>query len=209
MYEWAIDCLEMNGFKQYEISNWARQAANGTLFVCRHNLQYWKNQSYLGFGAGAHGYIARLPGIESKKPYQDEDRVVRGVRTANVLRIDHYTHRVMEGASQPYPYSPANRVTTPIDVFTEMQETMMVGLRLTRAGVSSRDFFARFGRPVIEVFDKEIKLLIQRGLLEWAGEEGDILRLTRRGRLLGNQVFMHFVGERKARRHQSTTTNVP
>jgi len=208
MYEWASDCLEAHGFTQYEISNWARQTANGTFFTCRHNLQYWKNQSYLGFGAGAHGYIARVPGVEGIRPYQDEDHVVRGFRTANVLRIENYIHK-MEGPYLPFPYSPANRFITPIDGFTEMQETMMVGLRLTRQGVSSRDFFARFGRPVDEIFGKEIKLLIQRGLLEWAGEEGDILRLTRRGRLLGNQVFMHFVGERKARRHQTTSTTVP
>ncbi len=213
MYELASDCLEVHGFKQYEISNWARQAADGSLFVCRHNLQYWKNLSYFGFGAGAHGYIARVPGgvpgRERIKPSQDEDQVVRGVRTANVLRIEHYIHKIMEGASQPFPFSAANRVTTSIDVFTEMQETMMVGLRLTCAGVSSKNFYARFGRPLTMVFEKEINLLIQRGLLEWADEEGDILRLTKRGRLLGNQAFMYFVGERKVHRHQSTITSVP
>ncbi len=208
MYEWASDYLEANGFAQYEISNWARQVVNGTLVTCRHNLQYWKNYSYLGFGAGAHGYIAHVPGMERIKPYQDEEHVVRGLRTANVLRIEHYIKK-MEGASQPFPYSPANRVITPIDVFTEMQETMMVGLRLTLEGVSSRNFFAHFEIPVMQVFGEEINSLLQRGLLEWAGEDSDILRLTHRGRLLGNQVFMHFVGERKARRRQTTSTTVP
>ncbi len=47
-----------------------------------------------------------------------------------------------------------------------------------------------------ETFGDEIRELIQFGLLEWAGENKDILRLTRRGRLLGNQVFMRFVGEK-------------
>jgi oxygen-independent coproporphyrinogen-3 oxidase len=213
MYEWAAGYLEQNGFRQYEISNWARQAADGTLFACRHNLQYWKNQSYFGFGAGAHGYIARLPGRvrrrENKKPYQEGDLVVQGVRTANVLRIEHYIQRVSEGEPQPFPYSPANRDKTPIDVFTEMQETMMVGLRLTRDGVASKEFFSRFGRPMTEVFDQEIRLLTQRELLEWAGGDGDILRLTQRGRLLGNQVFMYFVGKPLTRKGQSTTTRVP
>jgi oxygen-independent coproporphyrinogen-3 oxidase len=42
-------------FPQYEISNWAR-LKNGELAACKHNLQYWHNQPYLGFGAGAHGF---------------------------------------------------------------------------------------------------------------------------------------------------------
>ena len=41
-----------------------------------------------------------------------------------------------------------------------------------------------------EVFDKEIDVLLASGLLEW---EGDMLRLTPKGRLLGNQVFLYFV----------------
>jgi oxygen-independent coproporphyrinogen III oxidase len=213
MYEWASDFLGLNGFKQYEISNWARQAIDGTLFACRHNLQYWRNQSYLGFGAGAHGYIAQLPGgireIENKRTFSGEDFFIRGMRTANVLRIEQYIHKVMEGLPQPFPYSAANRTTTPIDTFTEMQETMMVGLRLTRDGVSLTEFHKRFGRPLTEVFAKEIGLVTQRGLVEWAGAKGDILRLTPKGRLLGNQVFMQFVGDRKVRKYQSTTTNVP
>jgi oxygen-independent coproporphyrinogen-3 oxidase len=42
----------------------------------------------------------------------------------------------------------------------------------------------------LEVYAKEAESLIRNGLLEWTGER---LRLTRRGRLLGNQVFMQFV----------------
>ncbi len=64
MYDWATSYLEANGFEQYEISNWARPGPDGTLLSCRHNLQYWKNQSYFGFGAGAHGYLACLPGLD-------------------------------------------------------------------------------------------------------------------------------------------------
>ena len=210
MYEWASDFLEVNEFRQYEISNWARQAVDGNLLASRHNLQYWKNQSYLGFGAGAHGYMARavggLHGKEIKGQDLGELQTVRGVRTANVLRIEQYIHKVMEGKDLPFPYSCANRTTMPIDIFTEMQETMMVGLRLTRDGVSATEFLSRFGKPMIEVFEKEINLVVNRGLAEWSG---DILRLTQKGRLLGNQVFMHFVGERKSRKNHSTTTIVP
>jgi oxygen-independent coproporphyrinogen-3 oxidase len=84
-----------------------------------------------------------------------------------------------------------------------MQETMMLGLRLTREGVSAADFADRFGVPVADVFGKEIDELLGLGLLEWAlppspafgrgaGGEG-VIRLTPRARLLGNQVFLRFV----------------
>jgi oxygen-independent coproporphyrinogen-3 oxidase len=73
-----------------------------------------------------------------------------------------------------------------------MEETMMVGLRLTQEGVSRRSFEERFGIPVEQVFSKEIDQLARAGLLE----AGEILRLTRHGRLLGNQVFMQFINTR-------------
>ena len=61
MYLWAAETLSAHGYEQYEISNWAR--SNFILhpsslipdFACLHNLQYWRNLPYLGFGAGAHG----------------------------------------------------------------------------------------------------------------------------------------------------------
>jgi oxygen-independent coproporphyrinogen-3 oxidase len=53
MYKTAIDTLSKNGYKQYEISNFAK---NG--FECAHNLTYWTLEEYIGLGAGAHSYIA-------------------------------------------------------------------------------------------------------------------------------------------------------
>ncbi len=70
----------------------------------------------------------------------------------------------------------------------------MTGLRLTREGVSAREFARRFGVQVTDVFGAEIEKLLGLGLLEWAQEKDDrILRLTPSARLLGNQVFLHFV----------------
>jgi oxygen-independent coproporphyrinogen-3 oxidase len=75
-----------------------------------------------------------------------------------------------------------------------MEETMMVGLRLTQEGVSSKAFFLRFNRHIESVFGREIDRLCSLGLLEWVDQNGERVRLTLRGRLLGNQVFMQFVG---------------
>jgi oxygen-independent coproporphyrinogen III oxidase len=176
MYEWSGERLEAAGFKQYEISNWARLDSTGILRTCRHNLQYWKNQPYLGFGAGAHGYS-------------------KGTRTANVNGIPAFVKRCTEGQAGGFPVGPALEQAVEVNEQDAMQETMMVGLRLTEEGVSRSAFEQRFGQCLEDVFRKEIRRLLNQGLLEWALPEEDHLRLTRRGRLLGNQVFMQFVGD--------------
>jgi oxygen-independent coproporphyrinogen-3 oxidase len=179
MYEWAGKRLPQYGYEQYEISNWSKPGRE-----CRHNLQYWRNQTYLGFGSGAHGYGG-------------------GYRYSNVLRIKTYIHRVMNlnEDNQPFPLSPAVVNCRRNSQKDEMQETMMTGLRLTREGISSIAFRLRFGVELMEMFGSEIEDLLRLDLLEWVeaalpGGWTDLrLRLTKRGRLLGNQVFMRFVGE--------------
>ncbi len=176
-YEWACERLAVAGFHDYEISNWARRRDDGEILACRHNLQYWYNLPYIGLGAGAHGYL-------------------NGYRLANVTNIQQFVKRCAVAEELQFPFGPANQTAIHIDRFTEMQETMMLGLRLTRAGVGREEFKARFGQDVQDVFDQEVTMLIAEGLLEWAGER---LRLTPRGRLVGNRVFMHFVGEQLSR----------
>ena len=181
MYEWASEYLEGQGYEQYEISNWAKPG-----YQCRHNLQYWRNLPYLGFGAGAHG-------------------CAQDMRVSDVLHIRTYLDRFPPNAGLPalaFPLSPATVSQTRLTRFVEMQETMMLGLRLTQEGVSAQDFHQRFGREMMDVFGKEINELVGLGLLEWAlnlgqtsevSKTSEVIRLTRRGRLLGNQVFMRFV----------------
>jgi oxygen-independent coproporphyrinogen-3 oxidase len=76
---------------------------------------------------------------------------------------------------------------------------MINNLRLTEMGVSDADFKSRFGRGLMEIFPKEIEELMRNGLLEYAKTSEVLktsevcLRLTKRGRLLGNQVFLRFV----------------
>lgn len=181
MYDEASEQLEKAGYTQYEISNWAKEISNfefpiSKLLACRHNLQYWRNLPYLGLGAGAHGYAA-------------------GVRYSNHLNPAAYIRRLTAHNTQyeptfPFPLSPAVAESHPVDRAGEIGETMMMGLRLTREGVRDAVFQARFGVSLQDQFAKPIARLQGDGLLEWAG---DALRLTRRGRLLGNRVFREFV----------------
>jgi oxygen-independent coproporphyrinogen-3 oxidase len=173
MYDWAGEYLAGMGYEQYEISNWGRRNAMGELLACRHNLQYWRGLPYLGFGAGAHGYAS-------------------GVRTANVLAPAVYIDRLKPSgeSNAGFPRTRSTASSTVISRQDEMGEMMMMGLRLTREGVSATVFEARFGEGLLTIFKLPIERLIQQGLLEWAG---DCLRLTPRGRLLGNRVFMEFI----------------
>jgi oxygen-independent coproporphyrinogen-3 oxidase len=174
MYEWAEEFLTSLGYIQYEISNWAFPGQES-----RHNLQYWRNLPYFGFGAGAHGSID-------------------GIRYSNVLRIKTYIERLAltdnnpRPASLPYPLSPAavNHKRSP--AHEAMQETMMLGLRLVHEGVSESAFRARFGLGIAEAFPQEVAELLRLNLLEW---QNNALRLTPHARLIGNQVFMRFVGD--------------
>jgi oxygen-independent coproporphyrinogen-3 oxidase len=178
MYEWSGERLDSRGYHQYEISNWARFDGGGELLSCRHNLQYWRNLAYLGFGAGAHGYAG-------------------GVRTVNIYAPQAFIRRLIREEpptdSGEFPASPAAVETIRVDRRTEMSETLFMGLRLTREGVSVAGFQERFGCSLQEQFGEEIRELVDLGLLEVSKEGGESLRLTARGRLLGNQVFMRFV----------------
>ena len=181
MYEWAGEYLEENGYVQYEISNWAKvnseftRSVQNSEFMCRHNLQYWRGLPYLGLGAGAHGYA-------------------NGYRYSNFLRIKTYIERLanyqLPITNYQFPLTPATVNQHHQTQHDDMSEFMMTGLRLTREGISSAEFESRFGARLDDVYGKDIEELTRLGLLERQAER---LRLTRRGRLLGNQVFMRFV----------------
>lgn len=188
MYETASLKLEETGYTQYEISNWARHsnrkplaALENPFFACRHNLQYWHNLPYLGFGAGAHGFAG-------------------GVRTENVRSPRAYIQRLIQPSGfskdkreKTFPRTPATVNAQPIDIKTEIGETMMMGLRLTREGIAENTFQERFDQSLVQTFQSEIDRLEKLGLIEWVRSDSAHLRLTNHGRLLGNQVFLEFI----------------
>jgi oxygen-independent coproporphyrinogen-3 oxidase len=174
MYEWAADFLAKQGFLQYEISNWSR----GEDARCRHNLQYWEYKPYYGFGAGAHGFI-------------------EGKRTENVGLIGEYITRMRQGNANKPPASSAAKTVTTLSIWDQMQELMMVGLRLTDAGVSVTRFGERYDVGMEQVFAKQVDRLLGEGLVEIVEKPEKCIRLTSKGRLLGNQVFVEFVGNKE------------
>jgi oxygen-independent coproporphyrinogen-3 oxidase len=175
MYAWACEYLDNAGFFHYEISNWARKkptAEEGGLgSACRHNLQYWRNLPYLGFGAGAHGFAA-------------------GRRYANTRSPRAYIRRMSQGPGFDFPVSPALAEQTRILPESEMNETMMLGLRLLDEGVDEAAFASRFGLEVSDAFSIPLKRLQEDGLIR----RGDgRVRLARSAYFIANQVFCMFV----------------
>jgi oxygen-independent coproporphyrinogen-3 oxidase len=186
MYERAEEMLAGAGYRHYEISNWARDdadnasAGRGNLsagkypkYSCRHNLRYWLNLPYLGFGAGAHGCAG-------------------GKRYATIRSVEKYIARLRNGWSRRFPLTTAVSRSVVRTRDDEMRETMWLGLRLTETGVDRGGFRRRFDEDYYDRFRVEIESAIAEGLLEQTPPENS-LRLTPRGRLLGNRVFRLFV----------------
>ena len=162
MYDLAEELLE--GYRHYEISNWAISG-----YESRHNLTYWRNEGYLGFGAGAHSSYA-------------------GRRSWNVAWPEEYIRRVKGRQS-------TREGEEVIDTPLEMAETVIMGLRLSE-GVEFEGFKRRFGRDLSSLYGPQLRELVAWGLLEVNGRG---IRLTPRGRLLGNEVFERFLPKERAK----------
>ena len=166
--------MGQRGYRHYEISNWAVPG-----YESRHNLVYWRNEPYLGVGPGAHSYLG-------------------GVRFWNLRSPREYVRRVQEFAppseADGWPMAevvdrmPMVERSETIDRRLEMAETLMMGLRLD-TGVGVDEFVTRFGEPPVAVYGDAIEELSSVGLLDDADGR---LRLTDRGRILGNEVFSRF-----------------
>lgn len=133
-------------------------------FESRHNLTYWDNREYYGIGAGAHGYTA-------------------GKRTANYGPLKKYITPLMNGE---LPIVEEHAVPR----HEQMEEEMFLGLRKME-GVSLKHFKERFFVEMTDIFAKPIEQQVVKGLLT-VGD--DFVRLTQKGKLLGNEVFQAFLG---------------
>ena len=158
MYVTAMERLEAAGFAQYEISNVAKPGR-----ASRHNLKYWTDGEWLGFGCGAHG-------------------TVDGVRTKNVSGIDDYIERLAKG-------QPVASEIRRMDAAERLGDALFTGLRLT-AGIDLDDVQRRYGVDVWERYRADLAPFVDAGLLR---RDRSRLALTRAGMLLANEVMAVFV----------------
>ncbi|TDL77245.1 oxygen-independent coproporphyrinogen III oxidase [Rhodococcus qingshengii] len=159
MYELLMEQMEKHGFNQYEISNFSKPG-----YESKHNLTYWNNDYYYGFGAGAHSYV-------------------NGWRRSNAGPLKKYMELINNGNLPIFQEHQTSKAE-------QIEEEMFLGLRKTD-GVSISHFIGKFDIDPLEIFENEISDLIAK---KWIEVKKDNIYLTKTGRLLGNEVFQSFLG---------------
>lgn len=190
-FETVMDRLTRAGFLHYEISNYARRRTpldpEGTMRpedagsddaasageplarrlrrearVCRHNLAYWANDEFFGFGCGAAAYVG-------------------GERTLNTRDLEAYLAKVTTGGTpiiQRERLAPEDRA----------RETVFVGLRRL-AGIERADFQRRVGLDFDVLFGGTVTRLVRQDLL---ADDGAGVRLTPAGLMVADGVIREF-----------------
>jgi oxygen-independent coproporphyrinogen-3 oxidase len=159
MYLGAMSRLDAAGYTQYEISNVTRPGLES-----RHNLKYWTDGEWLGFGCGAHS-------------------TRRGVREKNIAATGDYIAAVEAGDSVAIERRVLSRQE-------QLEEALFTGLRLTR-GLDLEALRDRYGVDVWERYGDELRPFVEQDLLIY---DGGVIRLTRDGMLLANEVMTVFIG---------------
>jgi oxygen-independent coproporphyrinogen III oxidase len=188
-YQQACETLHAAGVEQYEISNFAR-----TGMESRHNLKYWTRQPYLGFGVDAHSMLL----VERRRPSgakalieRDADGTAEAVpfpktveSRAGIEAVRFSTPDSLDGYMNR-----AARTVTPVPEQAALEEAFFLGLRLN-CGVDLERIRAEFGAESMASCASAIDECAGEGLLE---KQGTRVRLTARGRLLSNEVFVRFL----------------
>ena len=162
MYELVREELPRHGFPMYEISNYAPAGHEA-----RHNLTYWRGESYLGIGAGAHSFARDGAG---------------GRRWWNERMPARYSAAALAGGI-------AEAGAETVDAEIAAGEFVFLNLRL-REGFALAAFEARFGRTFDAIFGARSALLFDAKLLL---RESGRIRLSDRGLELADSVFAEFV----------------
>ena len=120
MYNLIINKLEKNGYKHYEVSNFAKEG-----YESRHNLTYWNNNEYYGFGMGASGYIdnIRYDNTRSINKYLNDEYVLK----SHILDINETIEnefilglRKIDGISKEIFYNKYNIDIKSIDIVNKL-----------------------------------------------------------------------------------------
>jgi oxygen-independent coproporphyrinogen III oxidase len=158
MYGRAMAQLDRSGFVQYEISNVARPGRES-----RHNLKYWTDGEWLGFGSGAHSTrgAARWRNVASTTEY------ISAATAGGQLVADR--HERSDGE--------------------RLEDALFTGLRLA-AGLDLHLVECRYGVDVWREYGSELQPFVDAGFLIY--DDGS-LRLTRPGMLLAHEIMTVFI----------------
>jgi len=129
--------LARAGYEQYEVSNWAKTGRQS-----RHNLTYWRDEPYVGIGAGAAGWLDGTRYKNSPSP----KRYMGSVAAGQADRVEE---------ERP-------------DLTTRLGDALALGLRL-REGLDIEALGTRLGVDVRAIVGPALDELLTAGCLEWHG----------------------------------------
>ena len=150
--------LKEQMFIQYEISNYCKEG-----YHSRHNVNYWKQGSYIGLGVSASSYI-------------------NGVRYTNIASIPEYIENINS-------FKKIYNIDEEMDKLSTMKEYMMLGFRLA-SGVNTLEFKNKFKENLEDLFKQELDKCIENKLVV---KEENNYKLTTKGKELANVVFREFI----------------
>ncbi len=138
MYWNVKEMLEKNGYKHYEISNFAKQG-----YESKHNLNCWSQEEYIGIGLAAHSYLnnKRFSNTENMEQYINKFLSKDNIEN-NIITI--HEEQILEEKQKEY---------------------MLLGLRKIE-GIKISDFKNKFIQNPIYIFRKELNKLVKEELIQ-------------------------------------------
>lgn len=158
MYYAGRITMGKNNLMQYEISNFAVSG-----YECKHNLKYWEQEEYIGFGPSAHSFL-------HNKRYSNPSDILSFCNDADNSNFNRTIQEVLSYDDLMFEY-------------------IMLNLRLTK-GMDINVFNERFALDFKLKYEKQIEYLMNNNLVELDDEN---IRLTNRGMDVSNYVFQQFM----------------
>ncbi len=150
--------LVEKNYNHYEISTFAKKN-----YECRHNLTYWRNEEYIGIGAGAHSYISET-------------------RSWNIKYPEHYIKRL---SAEKNPIEDSET----LEISRRIGETIMLALHLEE-GIDLLKLKFKDNHNLFELYAEKISRLTHDGLITATGGS---IKLTLKGRLFANIAAREFL----------------
>ncbi len=158
MRETLNNKLNDAGYKKYEISNYSLPG-----YESKHNLTYWNQNEYLGFGINASSYI-------------------NGTRYTNIRDMDKYIFNVNSKIA-------VSNIEEEQDTLSQMKEYIILNLRKS-SGILKNNFTRKFDKDIYGIFNTELQNLINAKLLI---DNGEYIKLSKRGEEVANIVWEKFI----------------
>ena len=188
MYWYIKNQLELNNYKQYEISNFSKEG-----FKSKHNWNCWKQEEYIGVGLAAHSYLdnTRFSNTTELEKYIDIWNAQKLDNPNNIIEEFTIEEDTKIDAKEEGNIVEAKEVRIIEEVQNEnqkRQEYMILGLR-TLEGISIQAFKNKFNANPIYIFKNELNKLITEGLIL---VDGDNIKLTSKGLDFANLEWEEF-----------------